>query len=95
MKTMRITNAEVKIIEEHRQSIKHEKATQKFRKEIFELAYQFNNWLDEQGEYPSFSGFINCFNPSHSSQNKLKYDCVIKVLDAVNSLQLSRESASC
>lgn len=95
MKTMRITDAEVKMIEEHRQSIRHEKASIKFRNEILELAYQFNKWLDENDECPSFSGFIHYFNPPHSGQNKMKYDCVIKVLNAVNSLQLSKEFDQC
>ncbi|WP_121775550.1 hypothetical protein [Acinetobacter bereziniae] len=92
MKTMRITSEEERMVKQHRQSIKHEKATVRFRKEIFELAYQFSKYLDEIGEYPSFSGFINCFNPPHSGDNKMKYEAVVKVINIVNSLQLPKEN---
>lgn len=92
MKTMRITEAEEKMVMQHRSSIKHEKATLRFRKEVFELAYQFDKHLGDVGEYPSFSEFINFFDPPHSTNNELKYEAVIKVMDTVNSLQLSKEN---
>lgn len=95
MKTMRITDAELRMIEQHRQSIRLEKAAEKFRREILKLTYAYSIWLDEQGEYPSFSGFISYFNPPHSSNNKLKYDAVITVMNAVNSLQLTKEFDPC
>ncbi|QQC83027.1 hypothetical protein I9054_012370 [Acinetobacter bereziniae] len=90
MKTMRITSDEERMVMQHRQSIKHEKATVRFRKEIFELAYQFNKYLDEIGESPSFSGYINFFNPPHSGENKIKYEAVVKVINTVNSIQMRK-----
>jgi len=90
MKTMRITDAEVKLIEENRQAIKHTKATERFRRDVFELAYQFNKYLNEIGEYPSFNGFINCFDPPLSSLNKLQYEAVKQILDTIRSLEIPR-----
>lgn len=95
MKTMRITSAEEKMVMQHRASIKHEKATIRFRKEVFELAYQFNKHLHEIGEYPSFSGFISFFDQPHSDDNKLKYEAVKKVINTVESLEFSRGFEPC
>ena len=90
MKTMRITNAEVEMIEQHRQSIKHEKATERFRKEIFKLAFEFHQWLEKESLHPSFSEFIHCFDPPASDFNKHRYEAVKSVMDAVRSLEIPR-----
>lgn len=92
MKTMRITNAEVKLIEEYRQDIKHKKATERFRKDTLKLAYQFNEYLLNIGEFASFSGFINCFDPPPSNPNfrKMQYEAVKQILDTVRSLEIHR-----
>lgn len=90
MKTMRITDHEVKMIMAHRNEIHHEKATLRFRKEVLELAYQFNEHLEKEGEGPSFSGFINFFNLPYGGDNQLKYDAVLLILKTVNSLQIPK-----
>lgn len=95
MKTMRITSAEEKMIMEHRKSIKHEKATQRFRTEIFELAFEFNKYLEKKGLCHSFSEFINCFDLPISNLNKLKYEAVTKVFETVKSLEFQRGFDPC
>lgn len=93
MKTMRITSEEERMVMQHRQSIKHEKATQRFHKEILKLSYEFSIWLDKECLHPSFSEFINCFDPPHHQYlNNLKYDSVIKVMETIKSLQLPKEN---
>lgn len=94
MKTMRITSAEERMVMQHRQSIKHEKATKRFRNEVIAMVYEFSIWLETRNSLPSFSEFINCFDPPHHQYlNKLKYDSVIKVMDTVKSLQLPKENS--
>ncbi|ENV33953.1 hypothetical protein [Acinetobacter gerneri] len=90
MKTIRITNAELAMIEQHRQSIKHKKATDRFRKEVLKLAFEFKQYLEREHMHPSFSEFINCFDPPASNINKLKYEAVKSVFDAVNSIEIPK-----
>ncbi|MCX5466528.1 hypothetical protein [Acinetobacter nematophilus] len=94
MKTMRITSAEERMVLQHRASIKHEKATERFQNEILKMAYEFSIFLNKEGLHPSFSEFINCFDPPHHQYlNNLKYDSVIKVMDTIKSLELPKENS--
>lgn len=92
MKTMRLTSAEEKMILQNRQAIKHEKATEKFRREAFVLAVNFDTWLHENDSYPSFSDFVNNFG-FQLGNTKLMYESVLRILDVVNSLELPKENA--
>jgi hypothetical protein len=87
---MELTDEERDLILDRRAEIEHENATLRFRKEVFELAYQYNIHLEEEDECSSFSGFISFFNPPHDDLNKLKYEAVVLILETISSLEIPK-----
>lgn len=89
MRTMRLTESEVREILKNRHAVKQEKLNKTFRKETLKLAFEFKIHCDEIHEYPNFNEFINYFNKPHEPQkNKIQYDTILKIYEILEKTYL-------